>query len=127
MKNLLFKIISVLLLVVTTVSTRSQESGTSTESVFRTFQQQSNSEKRLDFFFGTHNRYRENSAYDWLDKVNIYLVEANKQKDSLDILNYLLMQSQVYHDLGDYDKSLAISKELYQTKEELNLKTKSIL
>jgi two-component sensor histidine kinase len=127
MKKLLFKTIFVLLLVVTVVSTRSQESGTSTESVFKTFQQEANSEQRLDFFFGTHNRYRENSAYDWLDKVNLYLVEANKKKDSLDILNYMLMQSQVYHDLGDYDKSLAISKELYQTKEQLNLKTKSIL
>ncbi|NHF59231.1 histidine kinase [Flavobacteriaceae bacterium TP-CH-4] len=104
-----------------------QETGVLNDNLFETFKRDQQSHSRLDFFFRTPNRYRENSAYDWLDQVNIYLLDAQKKNDSSAILDYLLMQSQVYHDLGDYDKSIAISKDLYEEKEELGLKTKEIL
>ena len=59
--------------------------------------------------------------------MNLYLNEAKKQNDSTDILNYSLIQSQVYHDLGDYYRSLAISKELYPEIQNMDMTTKTIL
>ena len=128
MKNLfrkLYLMVSFTFLTATLVG--AQETIVAIDNFFETFRNQDQSEIRLDFFFDTPNRYRENSAYDWLDQVNIYLNDAKKANDSTDILNYMLMQSQTYHDLGDYDKSLAISKDLYKKKETLDLSKMTIL
>ena len=82
---------------------------------------------RFDYFFNTLYRYNENSAYDWLDEVNVYLNTAEKSGDSKAINNYKLMQSQIYYDLGDYDKSVAIANDLYSIKDKIDLKTKRVM
>ncbi len=66
-----------------------------------------------DYFFNSANRYEENSAYDWLDIVNAYLSKARNSRDSTAIRKYQLMQAQLYYDLGDFDKSIAIATELH--------------
>ncbi|WP_297793378.1 histidine kinase dimerization/phosphoacceptor domain -containing protein [uncultured Eudoraea sp.] len=97
------------------------------ENVLQIFKDKRTDVDRFDYFFNTLNRYNENSAYDWLDEVNIYLNSAEKSGDSLAISNYKLMQSQIYFDLGDYDKSVAIANDLYAVKDIFDLKTKRIL
>ncbi len=85
------------------------------------------SEERFKFFFGTPNKYSEDSAYDWLETINLYLKDSKKKVDPSAIEHYKIMQSQIHHDLGDYDKSLAISNEMYKKIEDFDLETKAIL
>lgn len=93
------------------------------ENFLKEFQDSKNASGRYSFFFNTSNRYNENSAYDWLDTVNVYLNTSLKIKDTVAIQQYKLIQSQLYHDIGDYDKSIAITNELYAEKEKLDLDT----
>lgn len=93
------------------------------ENFLKEFQDSKNAGGRYNFFFNTSNRYNENSAYDWLDTVNVYLNTSLKIKDSVAIQQYKLIQSQLYHDIGDYDKSIAITNELYAEKEKLDMDT----
>lgn len=104
-----------------------QGGGLTIQGSFNEFKAAGSSEERFVFFFNTPNRYNENSAYDWLEAVNIYLNNSEKTKDSLAITHYKLVQSQIHHDLGDYDKSLAIAKELYTSKNTLEEDTRSVL
>ncbi|MEM7382629.1 MAG: histidine kinase dimerization/phosphoacceptor domain -containing protein, partial [Bacteroidota bacterium] len=62
----------------------------------------------------------ENSAYDWLDTVNDYLNNATQSGDSSAIQKFQLIQSQIYFDLGDYEKSVALANELYADKTKLD-------
>jgi two-component sensor histidine kinase len=94
------------------------------ENALEVFKDKQNVTDRFDYFFNTLNRYNENSAYDWLDEVNIYLNSVEKSGDSIAIANYKLMQSQIYYDLGDYDKSVAIANDLYAEKDKLDVQTK---
>lgn len=94
---------------------------------YKQFQELENSELRSIFFFGTPNRYNQNSAYDWLDTVNVYLNSSQKTNDSIAIVNYKIMQGQLYYDLGDYEKSLAIVKELYEEIDAFKLGTKELI
>ena len=105
----------------------SQDSIPLVDSVYQNFQNQEQPVGRFSYFFNTPNRYNQNSAYDWLDSVNQYLNDAMKVKDSVAIRHYMIIQSQVYYDLGDYDRSLAISKELYELKDSFNLDYKTKL
>ncbi|MEP3210323.1 MAG: sensor histidine kinase [Maribacter sp.] len=98
-----------------------------TQSYFQEFQSTKSAEDRFKFFFNTPNRYNQNSGFDWLDEVNVYLNNAEKLKDTVAINYYKVIQSQIFHDIGDYDKSLAISKELYVEKEPWSLETKAVL
>lgn len=97
------------------------------DNLLQQFKETDEASERFDFFFNTINRYNENSAYDWLDEVNRYLLDAEQNSDSLAIQQYKLIQSQIHHDLGDYDKSAAIANDLYMEKEKLNLVKKKIL
>lgn len=120
MKKSLCKIYYTIVLVVLANSALSaQELAEDTENILETFDNKETPDKRFHFFFNTSNRYRENSAYDWLDKVNKYLIDTRQSKDSVALKRYLLVQAQIYFDLGDYKRSLAISKELAQNKENL--------
>ncbi|MCW5516605.1 sensor histidine kinase [Muriicola sp. Z0-33] len=105
----------------------SQSLESSEQNLLRSFKGTYGSSEKFQFFFTTVNRYSENSAYDWLDEVNRLLVNAEKEEEEADIHNYKLMQSQIYFDLGDYDKSIAIARDLYTTKSLLDLPTKEIL
>ncbi len=97
------------------------------QGYFQEFQGNKSAEDRFKFFFDTPNRYNQNSGFDWLDEVNVYLNNSEKLKDSLEINYYKLIQAQIFHDIGDYDKSLAISKELYKEKEPFKLEIKATL
>ncbi|MGS0528391.1 hypothetical protein ACU8V7_27445 [Zobellia nedashkovskayae] len=95
--------------------------------MFQQFQDFETPDEKLTFFFNAQDLYRETSTYDWLDLVNLYLNAAIKDEDSAEIERYKLIQARIYYDLGDYDKSLAISKELYAEKEDLDIYLKSKL
>jgi len=91
------------------------------------FQNESSVSDRFTYFFATVNRYNSHSAYDWLDTVDRYIINSEKAKDSLAIKQYKLIQSQIYYDIGDYDKSVSLSTKLYSDKHKLDLKTKELL
>tara|TARA_R110000868_G_scaffold29420_6_gene109391 strand:- start:26286 stop:28250 length:1965 start_codon:yes stop_codon:yes gene_type:complete len=94
---------------------------------FQEFQNQKGVQERFDYFFGTTNRYSEHSAYDWQEAVNIYHNNAQKVKDSISATKYELMQSQLYFDIGDFSKSVAIANQLYKNIEDLDMESKRIL
>ncbi|MGI9550659.1 MAG: histidine kinase, partial [Aurantibacter sp.] len=122
-KNLsLFFICSLLFMTV-----QAQELDLSEVNSYDRFQSLEGSTQRFTFFFNSANRYRENSPYDWIDVVNDYVSDAKKQEDSTAIRNYKLIQSQIYHDLGDFDKGLAIAKEVYAIKDSLEIDQKTVL
>jgi two-component sensor histidine kinase len=107
---------------------RAQQSEVATnEDHLVVFQGLDDSSGRKDYFFETPNRYRENSAYDWLDVVNVYLNSSITTNDSTSIIDYQLMQAQIYYDLGDYEKSLALTKFLYDSIDQYDLRTKTLI
>ncbi|MEO9892909.1 histidine kinase dimerization/phosphoacceptor domain -containing protein [Aurantibacter sp.] len=83
--------------------------------------------ERFTFFFNTSNRYQENSAYDWFDRVSEYEIESERERDSSAIRYYKLIQSQIYHDLGDFEKGLAIAKDVYKNVDALEIEQKTVL
>ncbi len=128
MKKLLGKIIGLLLVYfLVGFSARAQDTIVPSENSFKQFQNIATPLERFQLFFETPNRYSLNSAYDWLDTVNIYLNTAEKTRDTLSITQYKLIQAQIYYDLGNYDRSLSIAKEIYKNIEDLDLDTKTIL
>ncbi|MGB3151830.1 MAG: tetratricopeptide repeat protein, partial [Maribacter sp.] len=104
-----------------------QEPSSQNNDFFKEFQDLQGSEERSFFFFSTPNRYNQNSAYDWLDSVNVYLNSSQKTNDSTALGNYQLIQAQIYYDLGDYEKSLAISKSMYDDMQLLPMDTKALI
>lgn len=128
MKKLLGKAFSLLLISFFSVtSIAAQEDLSNNQSYFEEFKTALTAKEKLSFFFETNNRYNLNSGFDWLDEVNIYLNDAVKLADTTSVNYYKTIQAQIYYDIGDYDKSIAISKELYQVKDNWNLETKTIL
>ncbi|MBT8204553.1 MAG: tetratricopeptide repeat protein [Eudoraea sp.] len=105
----------------------SQEVEQLPENKLQEFRDTPGSKARFDLFFNTANRYEINSAYDWLDAVNIYANNADSNRDSLGMRFYKILQAQLYFDLGDYEKSVAYSKELINDKEKLDLEYTAIL
>jgi two-component sensor histidine kinase len=97
------------------------------EDYFGKFQELDNSVSRSAYFFATPNRYKENSAYDWLDSVNVYLSSSITTNDSTAIKDYQLIQAQIYYDLGDYEKSLALTKFFYDSIQQYDLETKGLI
>ena len=91
------------------------------------FQRIQSPEEKLEYFFASPFRYTESSAYDWLDTINVYLNSAKKINDTAAVRSYMLMQSQLYNDLGDYDKSVAIAKDLHDNFQDLRPQTKEML
>ncbi|MGX1930416.1 sensor histidine kinase [Flagellimonas sp. 2504JD4-2] len=96
-------------------------------SALREFQAENGSANRFDSFFGSVNRYNVHSAYDWLDTIKIYLSNAQKTNDTIASYLYMVMQTQVYNDLGEYDKSTALAKELYALKDTLDPDSRKIV
>ena len=82
------------------------------ESVLKEFQDTDQPAQRFQVFFNSLDRYNVNSAYDWLDTIKIYLANAEKTEDTIASRLYQIMQAQVYNDLGEYDKSTVLAKEL---------------
>ncbi|MDT7830145.1 sensor histidine kinase [Pricia sp. S334] len=114
MKKLLNqKSILLLLLLLGAVLGRAQQEPDSGQSVFQEFQDLDSAEERFLFFLETSDRYSENSIYDWLDEVNLYLRAAVQDDDAETIRKYQLIRACIYSDLGDYDKSQALAKDLH--------------
>lgn len=97
------------------------------ENTLRNFQSAASADEKFHYFFSTYNRYSDNSAYDWLDVVNASLNLALKVGDSTTLTQFKLIQAQIYHDLGDYDKSVAIANELHADIQGMEFDTKKIL
>ncbi len=91
------------------------------------FQSKQGAPDRFEVFFGSVNRYGTNSAYDWLDTVKVYLSNAQKTKDSLAMRLYMVMQAQLYNDLGEFDKSTALAKELHSELDSLDSDSRKIV
>ncbi len=116
-----------LLLALTALLGNAQDSDSQKKNPLLRFQETGNTLEQLQFFFDTVNRYNEDSAYDWLDEVNASLNNSLRLGDSLEIKHYKLMQAQIYFDLGDYHKSVAIANELYENINSFDLELKSVL
>lgn len=104
-----------------------QEEDPLVENFFEEFQNAASAEDRFNYFFNTPNPYNQNSAYDWLEVVDLYLNHSVKTKDTTAIIHYNLLKSQIQFDLGNYDKSIALSKGIYLQQNELELNSKRIL
>ena len=81
----------------------------------------------FETFFNSVDRYNVNSAYDWLDTIKVYLSNAHKTNDTIAARLYMVMQTQVYNDLGEYDKSTALAKELYTLKDSLDSDSRKVV
>ena len=92
---------------------RGQDLSTPDINSLESFKEQPTHTDKFNFFFDTANRYEENSAYDWLDEVTTDLNAAKRSGDSTAIRAYQLIQAQVYFDLGDYNKSVALANDMY--------------
>ncbi|WP_394748622.1 sensor histidine kinase [Spongiimicrobium salis] len=114
-KPILFFLLFVSLTVGITAQTTPEE-----DTKLKKFQNIDKAEEKFTYFFETDNRYDDNSGYDWLETVNVYISSSRKIKDSLGIRNYDLMRSQIYYDLEEFDRSLAIANELYKEKDKLD-------
>ncbi|WP_318308238.1 sensor histidine kinase [Flagellimonas crocea] len=97
------------------------------ESTLKEFQDTDQPSQRFEVFFNSLDRYNVNSAYDWLDTIKIYLANAEKTEDTTAMHLYRVMQAQVYNDLGEYDKSTALAKELYDIKDSLDPDSQKIV
>jgi two-component sensor histidine kinase len=106
---------------------RAQQQAEPDKNPFAEFNELDTADERFNFFFNAPDRYSANSTYDWLDKVNLYLSAATKVGENGPIRKYKLIRSRIYYDLGDYDKSLAIAKELHSNMEDLDIYFKSKL
>ncbi|TLF44609.1 tetratricopeptide repeat protein [Maribacter aurantiacus] len=124
-RGFLVLLLGVFFLLFTSLEVNAQDVPLQGENYFEQFKQLPDSDSRIDFFFDTSNRYNQNSAYDWLDAVNVYLNSSQKTSDSTSVSDYQLIQSKIYYDLGDYDKSLAIVKELFDDMEEYPMEKKA--
>ncbi|MCK0159405.1 histidine kinase dimerization/phosphoacceptor domain -containing protein [Allomuricauda sp. F6463D] len=100
-------------------TTSAQNTDGDEESVLKEFQDANQPIQRFDVFFNSLDRYNINSAYDWLDTIKVYMSNAQMTEDTIAARLYKVMQAQVYNDLGEYDKSTALAKELYDIKDSL--------
>ncbi|WP_422351324.1 sensor histidine kinase [Flagellimonas sp.] len=122
LKPLFSVLFFVLLLNASAQSVESEEISALTE-----FQNTNGSQDRFDVFFNVVNRYNVNSAYDWLDTVKVYLSNAQKINDSVATQLYKVMQAQLYNDLGEYDKSVALAMELYAAKDSMDAGSRKVV
>lgn len=117
----------ILLCFLSTLFGKAQQEAETERNTFVEFQDLESADERFTFFFNTPNRYTQNSTYDWLDEVNLYLNAAIKDDNSDQIRKYQLLSARIYFDLGDYDKSLAIAKDLHTNIEDYEIYFKSKL
>src|SRR5690554_3738241 len=94
---------------------------------FEAFQKIPDATERLHYFFGTTNRYTDNSAYDWQAIVNVYHNNAQKLNDTINAAKYEIIQAQLFYDIGDYSKSVAIANALYKDRVDMDLEYKRII
>jgi two-component sensor histidine kinase len=110
-----------------TVTSYSQELDLLENDALAAFRDAGSVTDRFTLFFGTVNRYNTHSAYDWLDTVDRFIKNAESGGDSLALKKYRLIKSQIYFDIGDYDKSVSEASQIYTEKHKLDLTTKELL
>ncbi|XLS27590.1 histidine kinase dimerization/phosphoacceptor domain -containing protein [Flavobacteriaceae bacterium M23B6Z8] len=93
----------------------------------QTFISTNKAEEKVDYFFSLDDRYQNNSAYRWLAEINKLLDESKGIKDSTQIFQYTTLLSQLYYDLGDYDKGLKVAEGIYDSEIKLAPKTRIYL
>ena len=96
-------------------------------NALKSFRETENTLEQLHFFFDTLDRYNEDSAYDWLDVVNASLNNSQRLGDSTEVSYYKFMQAQIYYDLDDYDKSVAIANDLHEMIDSFDMELKELL
>ncbi len=104
-----------------------QDEEVADKKAYQRFQEADQSSEQIRIFFDTVDRYQDESAYDWLDLINTSLINSQRLGDSTDVDHYRFMQAQIYYDLGDYDKSVAIAKELLDKIDSFELDKKGLL
>ena len=109
----------VIMLLIAYSSAIGQSSPQSLPNPFLEFQNVEGHNEKFEFFFDSPSRYSENSAYDWLEVVNVYLSSAKKIGDSSAIQSYEIIRAKIYNDLEDFDKSVNLANGLYNKKETL--------
>jgi len=62
-----------------------------------------------------------------LDAVSRYIKNAENSGDSLALNQYRLIQSQIYFDIGDYDKSVSTATKIYSDKHKLDMESSELL
>lgn len=77
-------------------------------------------DQRINYFFETKRRYAVSSAYSWLDSINQPLISAEKSKDSVTVFKYKLILSELYYDVGNYDKGALIGEVLLRKPNKLD-------
>ncbi|MCK0156638.1 histidine kinase [Cellulophaga sp. F20128] len=97
------------------------------ESALDSFVKIPTAEEKFEYFFKTSNRYKENSNFEWLKNIDSMIVKAKSSQDNVSIQYYKLLKANIYQDFVEYDKSIAITNELYIEKKELDDTLKSTL
>lgn len=85
------------------------------------------SREKFRFFVYKPNRYVENSGYDWRSSVAIAKSKAIAEGDTIGVMKFKLIDAQIYQDLGEYDKSISVAREIYNEKDKLNNDLKRLL
>ncbi|MEX0275363.1 MAG: tetratricopeptide repeat protein, partial [Flavobacteriaceae bacterium] len=81
-------------------------------NAFESFKMADSADEKFTVFFGSNDRYMTTSPYDWQEEANEGLSFSMKSQDSVAARQFRLVQSQLFYDMGDYERSLAITKEL---------------
>jgi len=102
-----------------TLNTFAQNSHT-IEDPLEVFLEMKDADQRVNYFFETKRRYAVSSAYSWLDAINQPLITAEKRKDSVAVFKYKLMLSELYYDVGNYDKGALIGEVLLRKPKKLD-------
>ena len=90
--------------------------------VFQAFQTLEEPEQRFIYFFEAKEKYKESSPDWWLNAVEGYINDLEKQdvKDKKKVRNYYeVIKTRILLDQRQYDNSLRNATRIYQTKEEL--------
>ncbi|MCX2680125.1 histidine kinase [Galbibacter sp. EGI 63066] len=91
------------------------------------FLQQPTAQGKFNYFFNTEDKYKVSSVYTWLDSIASPMSVAEIRKDSVSIYKYRTVLSQLYYDVGNYDKGILIAELLYQKNEKLDKDVKTRL
>lgn len=97
------------------------------QTVLDSFVKIPSAKDKFNYFYKTPNRYKENSSYEWLESIDSMLTKARTAQDDGSIEYYKILQAHIHQDLVQYDKSIAITNELYIDKTKLTDTLKSAL
>jgi two-component sensor histidine kinase len=94
---------------------------------FSKFNNLDDDKERFELFFTSSDRYVLSSASLWEAKVAEYMEASLKEKDTVAANYYKVILSQIHYDMGNYDKSVILANELYQSIRDIEDTTKNVL